>query len=107
MQVGKLRHKVELKHLSQTQNTYGEPVDTWTKYADVWASIEPLSGRELLLAQQVNAELTLRVIIRYHSAMVVTDRIIKDSRTLEVVNIINKNERNEQMELLCKEVVAG
>jgi len=106
MQIGKLRHKADFKHLTQsTQNTYGEAQDTWTIYATQWISIEPLRGRELMLAQQVNAEVTLRVKARYNSATLVTDQIIKGSRTLEIISIVNPEERNEQMELLCKEAL--
>ena len=106
MRIGKLRHRVQLQHLTQSsQDTYGEPTDTWTKYSDCWASVEPMRGRELEIAQQVNAEVTIKVTIRYNSAVLMTDRIVKGSRNLEIVSIVNPEERNEKMILMCKEML--
>lgn len=104
MRIGKLRHRVELKSLSQSQNEFGEPVDTWSTFATVWASVEPLRGRELLLAQQANSEVTIRVRVRYNSSIDPTDRVVIGSRILEILSVIDSEERNWQQELLCKEV---
>jgi SPP1 family predicted phage head-tail adaptor len=73
----------------------------------VWGSVEPLTGRELLLAQQVSAEVTIRVTIRYDSGNTVTPqhRIIIGSRTLEIVYVGNPEERDKQLILMCKEIV--
>jgi SPP1 family predicted phage head-tail adaptor len=104
MQIGKLRHRVELKSLSQNQNNFGETQDTWTTYTTVWARIEPLRGRELMLAQQANSEVTIRVTIRYNSSVTTKDRVVIGSRVLEIVAVINLDERNIKQELLCKEI---
>jgi len=106
MKIGGLRHRVELKHLTQSsQDTHGAPIDTWTKYSDCWAEIEPLKGRELDIAQQINAEVTIKVTIRYNAAVLVTDRVVKGSRNLEVISIVNPEERNEKLILMCKELL--
>lgn len=104
MRIGKLRHRVELKSVAQTPNTFGEMTDTWSTFATVWASVEPLKGRELLIAQQANSEVTLRVRLRYNSSIDVNDRVVIGSRILEIVSIINPEERDWEQVLLCKEV---
>ena len=105
MRAGKLRHKVTIKSREASQDEYGEVTYTWSTAARAWANIEPLAGRELLHAQQVNAELTHRVTMRYMSGVDPTDRIAFGSRTLEVVSVINPDERNKELVLLCKEIV--
>lgn len=107
MRAGELRHRVAFKADTPTQDDFGEPIESWTTYMTVWAAIEPLEGRELLLAQQVSAEVTIRVRIRYDSANTVSPehRIIEGSRILEIVNVINPLERNEKLTLMCKEIV--
>lgn len=107
MQAGKLRHKVAFKSDTPTQDDFGQPIESWTTYMTVWAAIEPLEGRELLLAQQVSAEVTIRVRIRYDSGNTVSPkhRIIEGSRILEIVNVINPLGRNEKLILMCKEIV--
>ena len=47
MRIGTLRHRVELQEPVENQDGYGEAERTYTTYATVWASVEPLSGREL------------------------------------------------------------
>jgi len=73
----------------------------------VWGKIQPLRGRELFLAQQVNAEITSKVTIRYYGTTTVTPehRVYFGARILEIITVINPDERNESLELLCKEVV--
>ena len=105
MKIGRMRHKVELHEVTKNQDGYGEQVPTYTKYDDVWAEIEPLTGRELLHAQQVSAELTVRIRIRYHGTVKSEDRVIYGDRTFEVVGPpINKDERGAEMILMCKEI---
>jgi SPP1 family predicted phage head-tail adaptor len=106
MQAGKLRHKVTLKTSAYSQNEYGEPSETWTSSTTLWARIEPLRGRELLLAQQVTPEASFRVTTRYDSSNTIDPayRLYHGSRVLEVVSIQNPEEKNEFVELLCKEL---
>jgi head-tail adaptor len=57
MRAGQLRHLVTLQSRSTTPDTYGEPAQTWSNlHADQPASIEPLSGRELINAQAVQSD---------------------------------------------------
>jgi SPP1 family predicted phage head-tail adaptor len=105
LQAGKLRHRGTLKSLSQSQNEYGEPSDTWTTVTTVWMAIEPLQGKELIMAQQTNALATIRVTLRYNSTVDPSDRVVVGSRTLEIVEVINPRELGEYLVLMCKEVV--
>jgi len=107
MQIGKLRHKVYLKSNTTSQNDYGEATDSWSTDSTVWAAIEPLRGRELLHAQQISAEVTYKITIRYTSTVTPDDRVVKadDSRIFEIVSVINPEERDEYLELLCKEII--
>jgi len=58
----------------------------------------------MLQADQMQAETTIRVRIRYNSSVEPEDRIWFGTRILEIVSIINFDERNRHMELLCKEI---
>ncbi len=106
MRIGPLRHRIALQAGTGTQGGYGNIPLTFSTYATVWASVQPLSGRELLNAQQVYAETSHRIRLRYLSTVTTKDRILFDSRAFEIVSMINWNELNWMLELLCKEVVA-
>jgi SPP1 family predicted phage head-tail adaptor len=83
-------------------------VDTYTTFTTVWGSVNPLSAREQINAQQANMEVTHKVNIRYSTtaaAILGTTRIVFGTRTFEVTSITKPNEISEQYELLCKEIL--
>jgi len=103
MRAGNLRHKLEIQENTPTRNAVGEEVDSWTTVATVWASIEPLSGVELLNAQQVAAETTVRIGLRYRSGVTAAHRIKFGARIFDINVVSNVGERNRELQLLCKE----
>jgi len=108
MRAGRLRHRVELHALSQTAGDFNEPVDTWTKFATVYADIHPMRGTERFEAAQVAAEATHKVRLRYDndvSTLDVRDRVIFGDRTFEIVSLVNRGERNIEVEMLCAEAL--
>jgi SPP1 family predicted phage head-tail adaptor len=94
---------VNLQAFTEQVDAYGGRVKAWTTYATVWAAIEPLSGKELLAAEGLVAEASVRVKIRYRSGVDPGDRVIFGSRTLDINAVVNRDERNVDLELLCKE----
>ena len=91
-----------------SQDDYGQPTETYSKYADAFASIRPLGGSEFLQAQQIDARITGKAMIRYDARVSPKDRIIYNdgttTRTLEINVVINVMERNELLELWYTEI---
>lgn len=103
MIIGKLRHYVDLQSATASQNGYGEESKVWATDESIFAQIEPLRGQQLLEYQQINAELTHRIIIRYTSNATPAKRIKWGSRIFDISVVRNVEERNISQELLCKE----
>ena len=106
MRIGPLRHRVTIQQLSKSQNGMGEEEPGWTNFATRWASIEPISGREYFAAQQINAEVTHRVRMRYLPGMESTMRLLYGGRIFNITALINADERNQTLEILCTERAA-
>ncbi len=105
MRIGPLRHRVAVQNPAASQDEYGDDSDrTYTTAATVWASVEPLNGRELLNAQQIQAETTHRIRIRYTTSVTAKSRIAWESRTFEVVSLIDNKEKKRMIELMCQEI---
>ena len=104
MNIGRLRHRVGLSQASTAQNSFGEQIDTWSNYTTVWGSVRPMKGQELEHAHQISAEVNHVVRIRYNSSVESDHRVTHDSRTFEIVSVINWQERNIFMDLYCKEI---
>lgn len=104
MRAGKLRHKIEIQSVSGSENDFGERVDEWTTDATVSAAIEPLRGSERLLAQQVQANVSHLIIMRYRA--VTSDQRVKfGSRIFDIQAVLNIDERNRETHLACAEAV--
>jgi SPP1 family predicted phage head-tail adaptor len=71
----------------------------------VWAAIEPLSTKELLHAQQISAELSVKIRIRFNNRVSAEDGVIYGDRIFEIVGPpINVDEVGAEMILMCKEI---
>lgn len=99
---GHLRFQVSIQKPTPTLNNLNEPEITWTDVSTgVWASIEPLRGREYFAAKQVNAEIDARITMRYRAGVQTDYRILHGSNEYYIVSIINVEERNRELQLMC------
>jgi head-tail adaptor len=66
-QSGKLRHRIDIQSVATTLTSpYNEDTtEVWTTDRVDRASVSPLTGRELVEAAQVNADVTHKVTMRY------------------------------------------
>ena len=103
---GKLRHRITLQTPVEARNGYNEAITTWSTVATVWASVEPISGREFFAAEHVQSEVTHRVRMRWQSGITPDMRVLFDSRVLKVEAVINYGERRTDLQLMCQEVAA-
>lgn len=102
---GRLRHRVTLQAPVESADEYGGTARaSWRDVALVWADVQPeLSGRELMMAQQVESVVTHRVTLRYRSDVSTASRLVFQGRVLEVVQVIDPEERHRWLDLLCAE----
>lgn len=104
MQAGKLRQRVTLQQVTRVPNQYGEMVETWADVATLYAAVEPLRGREFFDAEQVQADISHRVRIRYYPGVDSMMRFRFGTRYLYVNTAINVDERRREMHCMCREM---
>lgn len=105
MQAGKLRHMIEIQKSTPTQSALGEETQAWSKVADVWASIKPISGRERFsqLGVQNAAQMDTVITIRYRAAITPKMRVLWSGHIYDIEAVRNLDERRVTTELLCRE----
>lgn len=103
MRAGKLRHWITIQHRTDTRDSYGEPIPAWTTYDQVWASIEPIVGREYFASKETRSQSTHRVRIRYRSGVTTKMRIYWDSRYFDIESVLNLEEKDRELVLMCVE----
>ncbi|SCY25308.1 phage head closure protein [Alkaliphilus peptidifermentans] len=105
MKIGKLRHRITIQEYQATRDSFGAEVKEWVDIKTVWASIEPLSGREYFSAKQINAEVTTKIRTRYLKGIHPKMRVLFNDRIFEILSVINVEEKKRELELMCKEEV--
>ncbi len=76
MQAGKLNKRIQIQEASESRDAGGGVISTWSTIDTVWGAIEPLSGIELVEAQQVHARATIKVRIRTYPGLTTHHRLI-------------------------------
>jgi len=106
MRAGRLRHRLTIQSPVNAQDEYGAKTQyAWVDEATVWGSVEPLRGRELVEAGREAAEVTTRIVIRYRTDVGPECRVVWGTRVYDVLSAINVEERDRQLELICREVL--
>ena len=100
------RHLVEIHNETETQSASGDVGLAFAVASTEWAAVEPLRSAELLAAAQTDAAATIRVVMPYNPDLSHRSRIKHGDRMLEVVAIVNVDDRNITHELLCSEDVS-
>ncbi len=105
---GRLDTRVTIQSETETEDDHHEPIKVWSDLAEVWAWVQPLSGREFFEGQESRGEVSHRITIRYSRDVMEVDRTHRirfgsPLRTLDVQAVINRNEANRWLELMCLE----
>lgn len=103
MESGKLRHVLRIEQVAESRDAMGGTAETWSEFATVRGSLEPIAGRELLAASQVHAEITARARLRYLPGVTTKMRITHESKTYDILSIIDSGTRNRWLELMLSE----
>jgi len=101
IRAGRLRHRLTLQSKTQTISSTGSVSYSWATDSTVWGAIEPLSGREYLAASQTKNENEIRIIMRYHSTIDATWRIVNDGNSYSIKALWNEDERDRMTVCMC------
>ena len=100
---GMLRHKVVIEREVITQDSVGGYSSAWATHKTVYAAIKPTGGSERLHAMRLESNISHKVYLRYTADITPKDRIIYNGREMQIRAVINVEERNKWLELLCSE----
>ena len=105
---GRLNKRVELLRLASADNRAGgrrSDSVRWDTFARCWAEITHVSGRERFENNQLEAELTHRMTIRYRKDLTRVDKVRYDGRLFNIQYLVNWRESNRFLVLYVKEEV--
>ena len=105
---GTLGRRIKIQRPSTVKDSLGAPSRSWINVATVWADIQPLSGRESVIANRISAEITHQITVRYQTVFdnpqqVAQMRVLYKSRIFNIHSALNEDERRTQLILLVSE----
>lgn len=109
MRAGRLRHRLTLEKRTDTQSESGEVTPGYAYWDTVWGNVKPLVGREFFAAQQVQADVSTEITIRWRPGFDSTIRIRhkpnSDEGPDDVYDILSVSEDDtsgqRQFRLMC------
>jgi SPP1 family predicted phage head-tail adaptor len=106
MTVGTKRYMLTLQQRSEALDSFGEAALSYTTLTTAWGSVEAVNARERFESQQVKAEVSHRIRIRYAplaATLTASDRITLGTRIFDIVTPMDKDGRNRELEVLALE----
>lgn len=106
VQVGELKHRLTLQFEDPQPDGQGGYTPIWTDLGVVWASVQPISGQEALVARQLQDSITHKVRMRWRPNVKAAMRLKWGTRLFNIRKVSNLDEGNVWLELRCEEGVA-
>ena len=105
MRGGPMRHRITIEAPVETQAADGSILQSWETFAEAWASIEPLIGKEYFAQQREQAVVSHKIRMRYQPGITHKMRVAWESRLFEIESVLNVGERSREIVLMCGESV--
>src|SRR5688572_7250658 len=105
---GPMRQRLEVQEVTLSKDAFAAVTETWTTVDTVWAAIEPISGREVWGSNEVSAEATHRIRLRWFEGLTTEHRfrIPCSTRVFNIGELLNPDERQGEHVSLCTERTA-
>ena len=105
MPIGDLNKRIQIQYEVKSSDGMGGWDSTWTDACTCWAALWPISAKETIQSMKETMTISMRIRIRYRSVLRPDWRIRFGNRFFNIVSIVNPEERNELLDLMCKEAV--
>lgn len=106
IRAGRLNRLVTLQQKatgSPAQFATGELDEVWVDVAQVWASVEPLVGREFYEAQQIQSSVTAKIRIRWRPGVDAGMRIVHQGKIYNLAHPADVRAANRELLFYCTE----
>jgi len=104
---GAMRYRILIQRPTEVRNSMGETILEWSDYAERWAAIENLTGKEIIANSRQEFTLTHRVVIRGFKdgppEILPQFRVMWNGRHLEINSVLSVD-RGLWLEMLCSEI---
>lgn len=101
--VAVLRHQILIREKQLADDEYGGQTETLVTIHSTWAAIWPVNAKETRENMRTESNVTHNIRIRYRSGITHAMIVVFGIRTFEIKGMINVEERNILLDLVCNE----
>lgn len=101
MEIGLLRHRVDIQQRDTALDAFGQRALTWTTLYTVWASVEDISGKELIASMAINTELSTHIYMRYRTGITTAHRVLYQGTAYNIQAVVDATGRKRELHLMC------
>lgn len=116
MRAGNLRHRITIQLKTEVSDGMGGMDTYWYEkdWTEVWASVVPLRGTELIEAMKLGGKVSHKIEMRYRRqlySLIAPSPVVKRlywekrERYFNIISVINVRELNRKLEIMAEEVV--
>ena len=105
MNFGALRHQVSIEETTLTTDLGGGATDSWAAITNgtVWASINQTRGDERYISQQLQEQVTHKILIRYLAGVDTKHTVLFGTRRFDILNVQLVREIRHMMIIFARE----
>ena len=103
LQAGTLNRVVEVQTRAAGKDDFGHQPETWTTAFTARASIEPMSGSEMVAAGLQLGQTTILVVMRYRPCVTAAMRVVYEGNVYAILSVLDENEKHRKLTLTCQQ----
>lgn len=103
LQAGALNRLIEIQTRSTAKDSAGHQSDVWTTTVTTRASIEPLSGAEVVAAGAQIGETMVQMAMRWRPGITSAMRVIYQGEIYTVLAVLDEYMKHRKLTLLCQQ----
>jgi SPP1 family predicted phage head-tail adaptor len=102
MRAGLLNTRIIVQQQSTTPDALGQPTNTWTTFATLWADVKHTSGIEAVKAGAEASIVRASIRIRYNASITSAMRVTQGTTTYSIVAVLPDVAGKQYTDLVCE-----
>lgn len=104
MQSGRLNRRITIQQRTATHDALGQPLETWSAVATIWADIRHPSGIETVKAAADISIVKASIRIRFRSDITADMRVAHGADIYNIKAVLPDHAGREYLDLICERV---
>jgi SPP1 family predicted phage head-tail adaptor len=102
MRAGLLKTRVQIQQKSAVQDTVGQPTESWTTVATVWADVRNQRGLEVVKGDMQMSRLLASIRIRHRAGITAAMRVMQGTNIYNIVTVSPDTNNRDYIDLICE-----